>query len=129
ESALVDDPEHAKRVLTRLRDLGVQLALDDFGTGYSSLAQLRHYPFHFLKIDQSFSQHIHDETTQHIVRTIIQLAHNLNLTPVAEGIESELQATNLLALGCERGQGHWLCAPMDLDELELRTNDNVATRI
>ncbi len=120
ESALVEDPEHAKKVLARLRNLGVQLALDDFGTGYSSLAQLRHYPFDLLKIDQSFTQHLHDETTQHIVSTIVQLAQHLELRPVAEGVEAELQAANLLSLGCRHGQGHWLCAPMQLDELDLR---------
>lgn len=122
ESALVDDPEHAKRLLTQLRDLGVQLALDDFGTGYSSLAQLRHYPFQLLKIDQSFTQHLHDETTHHIVSTIVDLAQHLSLTPVAEGIETDAQLESLLALGCRHGQGHRLCAPTHLDELGLRSH-------
>jgi diguanylate cyclase (GGDEF)-like protein/PAS domain S-box-containing protein len=118
ESALVEDPEHAKRLLTRLCDLGVQLALDDFGTGYSSLAQLRHYPLHSLKIDQAFTQHLNDQPTRRIVKTIVQLARDLALTPVAEGIETDEQAAALLALGCHLGQGHRLCPPIPLDELE-----------
>ena len=106
ESALVEDFEFAKRILTTLKDRGVQIALDDFGTGYSSLNHLRELPFNILKIDRSFIMSMQDsDESRKIVDAIIGLGHSLGLTTVAEGIETAENADQLAALGCEMGQG------------------------
>jgi EAL domain-containing protein (putative c-di-GMP-specific phosphodiesterase class I) len=91
----------------------VRVALDDFGTGYSSLQHLSQLPFDTLKIDQSFVRSMNDsENALMIVKAIVQLAGNLRIGLIAEGIETEKQATVLSALGCERGQGYYLGRPL-----------------
>jgi diguanylate cyclase (GGDEF)-like protein len=112
EDALVSDFEMAKTILSSFKNLGVRVALDDFGTGYSSLRHLRELPFDVLKIDRSFVQTMTDSAEAlTIVRTIVQLAKNLGLGVTAEGIETALQASELQALGCDRGQGFYLGLP------------------
>jgi diguanylate cyclase (GGDEF)-like protein len=109
EDALVADFEAARAVLTSLKNLGVRIALDDFGTGYSSLRHLRELPFDSLKIDRSFVHSMNDsDEAMTIVRTVVQLAKSLGLGVTAEGIETPEQASELQALGCERGQGYLL---------------------
>ncbi|MCZ2860406.1 putative bifunctional diguanylate cyclase/phosphodiesterase [Blastococcus sp. VKM Ac-2987] len=111
ESALMKDPESAREVLHQLRDLGVELAIDDFGTGYSSLAYLRHLPVNCLKVDRSFVAelaHGHAE----IASAVIALARSLDLSTVAEGVETPEQAAELVRLGATYLQGFGLSEPM-----------------
>jgi len=99
--------------------MGVQLSLDDFGVGYSSLSYLKTLPVRELKIDKSFVAHlIQDRNDAHIVRSTIDLAHNLELRVVAEGVESMAVRDQLAMLGCDVAQGHWFSPP--LTEPQLR---------
>jgi EAL domain-containing protein (putative c-di-GMP-specific phosphodiesterase class I) len=101
-----------------LRALGVTLALDDFGTGSSSLAFLRELPVQELKIDKSFVLGIEDDpVAATIVRTVVELAHNLGLRAVGEGVETEAARAILLDSGCDRGQGFLLGRPAPADAL------------
>jgi diguanylate cyclase (GGDEF)-like protein/PAS domain S-box-containing protein len=111
ESALMKDPAAARVTLQALRDLGVQLAIDDFGTGYSSLAYLRHLPVDCLKVDRSF---VAELTSGHseIASAVIALAGSLNLSTVAEGVETAEQAEELARLGATYLQGFSLAEPM-----------------
>jgi diguanylate cyclase (GGDEF)-like protein/PAS domain S-box-containing protein len=111
ESALMKDPDSARAVLQQLRDLGVDLAIDDFGTGYSSLAYLRHLPVNCLKVDRSFVAELADGHSE-IASAVIALANNLNLSTVAEGVETVEQAADLTALGATYLQGFSLATPM-----------------
>ena len=118
ESMLMRDPEQARLLLTRLRELGVGLALDDFGTGYSSLASLSRLPLTRLKIDRSFVAQIGREMrAEGIVRAVIGLGRSLGLTVVAEGIETPEQAEFLRREGCRVGQGFLYARPMPIATL------------
>jgi diguanylate cyclase (GGDEF)-like protein/PAS domain S-box-containing protein len=113
ESQLMHDPEQATRVLRALGDAGLRVAIDDFGTGYSSLAYLTRFPLTSLKIDRSFVAHVlSDKADATIVRTIVDMAHTLGFTVVAEGVESGGQADFLRDLGCEQAQGFLFARPM-----------------
>ena len=97
-----------------MHDLGVRIGLDDFGTGFSSLAYLKRFPISFLKIDRSFVDGLgENENDSAIVRATIALAHGLNLTVVAEGIETSDQLAQLASLDCEYGQGYLFSKPVD----------------
>ena len=112
ESSLIDD-ESALARLVDLKSLGVRIAVDDFGTGYSSLSYLHRFPVDILKIDRSFVSEVdRGLERQAMAKAIVVLADALRLTTVAEGIERESQAEQLRALGCQRGQGYLLAAPM-----------------
>ena len=111
ESALMKDPESARAVLEQLREVGVELAIDDFGTGYSSLAYLRHLPVDCLKVDRSFVAEMADGHPE-IASAVIALAHTLNLSTVAEGVETVDQAVELARLGANFLQGFGLAKPM-----------------
>ncbi|MEQ8747290.1 GGDEF and EAL domain-containing protein [Pyruvatibacter sp.] len=120
ESLVMDDPHHAERILSALRDTGVKLALDDFGTGYSSLSYLQQFPFDVVKIDKSFVQRIGDAAVSTpaggdgaIVRSVLSLASELELDVVAEGIEDDAARAQLQALGCTYGQGYLFGQPME----------------
>jgi diguanylate cyclase (GGDEF)-like protein/PAS domain S-box-containing protein len=115
EGALMKDPAAATVGLRRLSDLGVRLAVDDFGTGYSSLAYLQQFPVDMLKIDMSFVNDILTRSGSLLVRAIVQIAHTLGLTPVAEGVESAAQSDALAACGCDLVQGFHLGRPEDAD--------------
>jgi diguanylate cyclase (GGDEF)-like protein len=113
ESAIMDDPERALQTLARLHAMGLKLSIDDFGTGYSSLAYLKRLPLHELKIDRSFVMGMtRDPADRKIVRSTIDLAHNLGLTVVAEGVEDRATWDLLHALGCDEGQGYHIAKPM-----------------
>jgi diguanylate cyclase (GGDEF)-like protein len=118
ESAVVDDPDAAIAVLKRFKDKGFKLSIDDYGTGYSSLAQLKQLPVHELKIDKSFIQKLkEDPDDQIIVLSTIELAHNMGLTIVAEGIEDEFALDWLRQRGCEKAQGYFINRPQPIAEL------------
>ncbi len=118
ESAIMDDPIRAQQTLERLHAMGVDLSIDDFGTGYSSLAYLKRLPVDELKIDKSFVLNMeHDEGDTKIVRSTIDLGHNMGLRVVAEGIESAAVWRLLAELGCDQGQGYFMSRPMPADQL------------
>ena len=112
ESLLIAESKHLSSLLGRLRAMGVRLSIDDFGTGYSNLGYLQRFQVERLKIDQSFVRRLsEDRNDKGIVRAIIEMAHNLNLEVVAEGIEDLPTMTRLIELGCKYGQGfHWSAA-------------------
>lgn len=113
ESAIMDDPLKAEAMLNRLAELGFKLSIDDFGTGYSSLAYLKRLPVQELKIDQSFVMGMDkDADDAVIVRSTIELAHNLGLTVVAEGVESAELLMHLRSLGCDEAQGYHISRPL-----------------
>lgn len=117
ESAIMSDPEGARKKLNALHKFGVQFAIDDFGTGYSSLSYLMQLPVSHLKIDQSFVAHMAEPGSASIVRSTIDLAHNLNLRVVAEGVEQQWQADRLREMGCDIGQGYYFSRPIPAEEL------------
>lgn len=123
ESLVMENPDTAARILDRLKQLGVQLSLDDFGTGYSSLSYLHRFPFDILKIDRSFVSR-NDQGSVKIIKTILMLAAELNLTVVAEGIETEQQLEQLRTLNCAYGQGYFFSRPLSREAAEnLFTSD------
>ncbi|MGB8880976.1 MAG: EAL domain-containing protein [Solirubrobacteraceae bacterium] len=116
ESMLMSDPDRSLVTLTRLAQLGVGLSVDDYGTGYSSLANLRRLPIDELKIDRSFvSPMLSDESDLIIVRSTINLGHDLGLKVVAEGVEDEATLTRLAGLGCDFAQGYHFSKPLAPD--------------
>ena len=118
ESAIMDDPQRALQTLERLHALGVKLSIDDFGTGYSSLAYLKRLPVDELKIDQSFVKHMESDLDDaKIVRSTIDLAHNLGLSVVAEGVETAKAWKLLAGLNCDEIQGYFVAKPMPADTL------------
>ena len=111
ESLAMNDVATTFQAMSQLRDLGVRLSIDDFGTGYSSLSYLRRFPVDTLKIDQSFVRAM-DAENYAIVKTIVGLAHNLDLKVVAEGVETIDQLQRLSSTGCESAQGYLFAKPM-----------------
>ena len=119
ESTLASEMESAREALSEIQDLQVGLKLDDFGTGYSSLSYLRSLPFDSLKIDRSFiNRLVTDAESSAIIVAILNLAHTLHMSVVAEGIETEEQAVKLLELGCEVGQGFLFSKPVPAEAAE-----------
>jgi diguanylate cyclase (GGDEF)-like protein/PAS domain S-box-containing protein len=120
ESAVMTDPERALGIVSRLHAMGVRISIDDFGTGYSSLAYLKHLPVNEVKIDQSFVFNMLDNDSDYrIVRGITNLAHDLGLTTVAEGIETQEAWERLHELGCDFAQGYYLSPPLPVDKFAL----------
>lgn len=119
ENSMMSDPAHALDTLHRINALGIQLAVDDFGTGFSSLAYLKKLPVHKLKIDKSFvTDMINDQNDAVIVRSVIDLAHNLGLQVIAEGVESEEVKNLLYVLECDAAQGYFVGEPLDAEDIE-----------
>jgi EAL domain-containing protein (putative c-di-GMP-specific phosphodiesterase class I) len=118
ESCLMDEPEEALRLLANLRAAGLKISVDDFGTGYSSLSYLTRLPLTALKIDRSFVREVAASSeAASIVRAVIDMAHNLGFTVIAEGVESYEQVAFLRRHGCDLGQGFLFGAPMTAAEL------------
>ena len=118
ESAIMSDPQRALDTLTHLDQMGVSISVDDFGTGYSSLAYLKRLPVDELKIDRSFVMDMDNDTNDEvIVRSTIDLAHNMGLKVIAEGIETKQSWDKLLEMGCDMGQGYYMCRPLKADDL------------
>jgi diguanylate cyclase (GGDEF)-like protein/PAS domain S-box-containing protein len=114
EGLLVEDGEKIQLQLRELKEIGVRLAVDDFGTGYSALSYLRSFPLDVLKIDRSFVAGIdHDPDRAHLVRDIVEMAHNLGLLVVTEGIEEPGEAALVRDLQSDYAQGYWYSRPVD----------------
>ena len=119
ETAVMSDPKQALEILSGLDEKGVMLSIDDFGTGYSSLAYLKRLPVDEIKIDRSFVMEMDGESNDKvIVQSTIDLAHNMGLKVVAEGIETEQSWQTLKALGCDMGQGYLMCRPIEAASLD-----------
>ncbi|MBV8462667.1 MAG: bifunctional diguanylate cyclase/phosphodiesterase [Acidimicrobiales bacterium] len=131
ETALMTDPEGAGLILRALSDSGIRVSIDDFGCGQTSLAYLSSLPIHELKIDRSFvSDMATDDAHAAIVRSVVELGHNLGFEVVAEGIETAAALSLLRETGCDLGQGFYFAPPMPLEELVpwLRAADEPAVR-
>lgn len=128
ESTMVDDSPHVLRAVHSLRDMGLMLSVDDFGTGYSNLGRLRQFNANKLKVDQSFVRAMEKEEEGIImVRTIIQMAKNLKLETIAEGVETNAQLAILTELGCEQIQGYLFSRPVSPDDFaSLMAADHIA---
>ncbi|HSS27531.1 MAG TPA: EAL domain-containing protein, partial [Usitatibacter sp.] len=119
ESALMEDPALAQSTLRRLRELGVATSIDDYGTGYSSLAYIKQLAVTELKIDRGFVAGMEaDQRNAAIVRSTIELGHNLGLTVVAEGVETEHELAQLRRFGCDAAQGYLFARPMSAPAFE-----------
>jgi len=118
ESMLVGNPQNVIDTLDTLGQMGVTLTLDDFGTGYSSLSYLTRLPFHTIKIDRSFIQHIDEKPRRGIVQAIVAIAHSLGMRIIAEGVETPLQLSILREIGCEEIQGFYIAKPLDANAIE-----------
>ncbi|SEO19347.1 diguanylate cyclase (GGDEF) domain-containing protein [Nitrosospira multiformis] len=119
ESALMEDPKTGLDTLTRLKELGVELYIDDYGTGYSSLSYLQKLPVDWIKIDQSFVMPmVESGDSALIVRSTIELGHNLGLRVVAEGVESQALWDQLAAWGCDVAQGFFVGKPLPTDTFD-----------
>jgi EAL domain-containing protein (putative c-di-GMP-specific phosphodiesterase class I) len=118
ESVLMQNTFASLSMLHQLRDIGVRIAMDDFGTGYSSLSYLRSFPFDKIKIDRSFIEGISEENDcAAIVEAVIDMAHRLNMTTTAEGIETVEQREKVRELGCTELQGYLFSRPKPLAEI------------
>ena len=119
ENAFIKDMEASNLMLLSLKAMNVLLYMDDFGTGYSSLTYLKHFPVDALKIDKSFVKWMGvDEESSEIVSAVINLAHNLKMFVVAEGVETEEHFETLKKLRCEYGQGYYFSKPLPAEEVE-----------
>lgn len=119
ESAVMDDPDKAIAILSQFNAMGVGLSIDDYGTGYSSMAQLKRLPVHELKIDKSFVLDVVNSSDDLvIVRSTIELAHNMHLKVVAEGVETQAALSLLQELGCDVAQGYYLSKPIAIAAFE-----------
>jgi len=117
ESALMEDPEQSHDILSRIRDLGIQIFLDDFGTGYSSLSYIAALPIHALKIDRSFIvRMMQHERHRAVVIAAISLGHSLGMKVIAEGVETADQAKAVIELGCDEIQGFFFSMPLPAGE-------------
>ncbi len=128
ETSIIQDPHLAYEILSRLKNLGADISIDDFGTGYSSLAMLRRLPVSEIKIDKSFVMDMLDnEDDEIIVKSIIELGHNLGLSVVAEGVESLKTAKRLQQMHCDTLQGFYFSKPLPADQFKQWHDHSAAT--
>ena len=126
ESVIMENVDLVTETLDRLRSLGLRLSLDDFGTGYSSLSYLHRFPMNILKIDQSFIRNLLDGRGNYqLVRTILMMAENFDMTTIAEGIENSRQIEELRGMGCHQGQGYYFSPPVDAADATGLLRDNL----
>jgi len=128
----MSDPEHSARIVRELHDLGVQISIDDFGTGYSSLAYLQRLAVDELKIDKSFTMRLGEASNATIVRSTIDLGHNLGLRVVAEGVETKQSAEQLARMGCDLLQGYLIGRPApatDIPALAAKSHSSLVQRL
>jgi EAL domain-containing protein (putative c-di-GMP-specific phosphodiesterase class I) len=119
ESSIVVDKERVAKVIADLKKMGLQLSIDDFGTGYSSIAYLKKFPAREIKIDKSFiTDMLQNEDNAVIVKSTIEMVHNIGRKVVAEGVEDEETLQFLVELGCDIIQGFHLCRPLPSIELQ-----------
>lgn len=122
---MMENPLRAIEILTELREIGIKLSIDDFGTGFSSMAYLQQLPVDELKVDKSFVIDLNaNSSNEVIVRSTIDLAHNLGLKVVAEGIESESVYNLLQNYNCDMAQGFHLSRPIPAEEIEVLLKSN-----
>jgi EAL domain-containing protein (putative c-di-GMP-specific phosphodiesterase class I) len=120
EAVLIDDDDAALAILNQLRELGVHIALDDFGTGYSSLRYLQRFPFDKIKIDRSFVKELTDASgSSSIIRAVVDIAADRNMTTTAEGVETTGQRETVRALGCTHMQGYLFSAALPAGEIRI----------
>ncbi len=125
ETDLVKDEETSYTALRQLKEKGIKIAIDDFGMGYSSFSHLQKFDFDFLKMDQYFVRHLHEsDSNKEITRSIIQMAHNLKLRVIAEGVETETQRTFLQENNCDKCQGFLISKPLPPSELSQFLDDH-----
>ena len=110
------DFERANEIINKLRTLGIATSIDDFGVGYSSLSYLQKFSFNELKIDRSFIMKMDELATQQIVKSIIDIAHTLEMDVIAEGVETKEQLAILKAIRCDGIQGYYYSKPLPIDE-------------
>jgi diguanylate cyclase (GGDEF)-like protein len=125
ETALMEDRKEAVRIIKQLKNLGIQMVIDDFGTGYSSMSYLQQLPVDMLKIDRSFVSKMHHKPDENkkIVETIITLAHKLNMTVVAEGVETSEQRYLLSNMKCQLAQGYLFARPLERKNMDQLIRD------
>jgi len=116
ESAMMHNIHKSLAVVSCIHELGFRISIDDFGTGQSALAQLKRLPVDELKIDRSFVMAMHERKDEAIVRATIDLAHQLGLSVVAEGVENAEALLRLASFGCERAQGYYIGKPLPAQE-------------
>ncbi len=120
ESMVMGNVEQARRMLTRIHDLGVNVHMDDFGTGYSSLSELHSFALNKLKIDRSFVQRMGESGERsEVVLAVVAIAHSLKLQVIAEGIETAEQLSCLRQMGCDYGQGYFFARPLESDDVAV----------
>jgi diguanylate cyclase (GGDEF)-like protein len=125
EGAMMQNPDLCLDILKKIHDAGIGISIDDFGTGYSSLAYLKYLPARELKIDKSFVINmLEDPRDKSIVKAAIDMAHNLGLEIVAEGIESQAMLDSLMEIGCDHGQGYYMARPMPDTEIKQWLSDS-----
>ena len=130
ESSVMSDPERALAILHSLRRTGIRLAIDDFGTGYSSMAYLKKLPVSEIKIDRTFVTEMDcDPSDAAIVRSSLELARNLNLEVVAEGVETQAVWDLLTGLGCSSAQGYFLSRPLPPKDFESWLHEHETSRV
>jgi EAL domain-containing protein (putative c-di-GMP-specific phosphodiesterase class I) len=123
---LVTNPESAIQIMRDLRAKGFHLAIDDFGTGYASMAQLKNFPINTLKIDKTFIDDLtKDDQGANLVKAILSLATNLNMSTVAEGVEQDEQIEALKTMGCETVQGYIYSKPVSEDDFAKLLDENL----
>ncbi len=125
ETSLIERPKESAELMIKLKERGLHIALDDFGTGYSSLFYLKHFPFDTVKIDRGFISSLPgNREDMAITEAIIHMAHSLNMSVVAEGVETEEQEAFLKGRGCEQGQGYYFSRPVDQDDILVKVTED-----